>query len=68
MVDSALFVPVAIGSFTTVPGQLVGEALATLRTLAAVVSHGRLTGRRSLPRVSSSWALDSGMIHTPERS
>lgn len=36
VVDSVLFVPLAFGSFTAVPGQLVGKALATLLTLAAL--------------------------------
>lgn len=36
MIDSALFVPLAFGSVTAVPGQLVGKALATLLTLAAL--------------------------------
>lgn len=36
VVDSALFVPLAFGSFTAVPGQLVGKAVATLLTLAAL--------------------------------
>lgn len=36
VVDSALFVPLAFGGFTAVPGQLVGKALATLLILAAL--------------------------------
>lgn len=36
VVDSALFVPLAFGSVTAVPGQLVGKAVATIITLAAL--------------------------------
>ncbi|WP_043659822.1 VUT family protein [Thermocrispum municipale] len=36
VVDSVLFVPLAFGAFTAVPGQLVGKAVATLLTLAAL--------------------------------
>ncbi|PWK84472.1 hypothetical protein C8D88_10887 [Lentzea atacamensis] len=36
VVDSTLFVPLAFGNFTAVPGQLVGKAVATLLTLAAL--------------------------------
>lgn len=36
VVDSVLFVPVAFGGFTAVPGQLAGKAAATLVTLAAL--------------------------------
>jgi queuosine precursor transporter len=36
VVDSVLFVPLAFGSFTAVPGQIVGKTVATLLTLAAL--------------------------------
>ncbi|MFI7680619.1 VUT family protein [Actinophytocola sp. NPDC049390] len=36
VVDSVLFVPLAFGGFTAVPGQIVGKALATVLTLAAL--------------------------------
>lgn len=36
VVDSVVFVPLAFGSVTAVPGQLVGKAIATLLTLAAL--------------------------------
>ncbi len=36
VVDSTLFVPLAFGGFTAVPGQIVGKAVATLLTLAAL--------------------------------
>ncbi|MFD0204258.1 MULTISPECIES: VUT family protein [Saccharothrix] len=48
VVDSALFVPLAFGSFTAVPGQIVGKGVATLLTLAAlqiasVTAHREVT-------------------------
>lgn len=48
VVDSALFVPLAFGSFTAVPGQIVGKAVATFLTLAAlqiasVITHREVT-------------------------
>ncbi|WP_246029745.1 VUT family protein [Saccharothrix variisporea] len=43
-VDSAVFVPVAFGSLTALPGQLVGKAAATLLALAAV--HAARRARR----------------------
>jgi uncharacterized PurR-regulated membrane protein YhhQ (DUF165 family) len=36
VIDSVLFVRLAFGSFTAVPGQLVGKAVATLLTLTAL--------------------------------
>lgn len=36
VVDSALFVPLAFGNVTAVPGQIVGKTVATLLTLAAL--------------------------------
>ncbi len=36
VVDSVLFVPLAFGSVTAVPGQIVGKTVATLTTLAAL--------------------------------
>jgi queuosine precursor transporter len=36
VIDSVLFVPLAFGSVTAVPGQVVGKAVATLLTLAAL--------------------------------
>ncbi|WP_399343972.1 VUT family protein [Umezawaea sp. Da 62-37] len=36
VIDSVLFVPLAFGSVTAVPGQIVGKTVATLLTLAAL--------------------------------
>jgi queuosine precursor transporter len=35
VVDSALFVPLAFGSFVNVPGQIIGKSIATLLAIAA---------------------------------
>jgi queuosine precursor transporter len=49
VVDSVLFVPLAFGSFTAVPGQLVGKAVATLLTLAAL-QFATVAARRVVTR------------------
>jgi uncharacterized PurR-regulated membrane protein YhhQ (DUF165 family) len=45
VVDSALFVPLAFGSFAAVPGQIVGKTAATLVTLAALHLTSVITRR-----------------------
>lgn len=47
LVDSLVFVPLAFGTWTAVPGQLVGKATATLTALA-VVSLARRHRRRQV--------------------
>jgi uncharacterized PurR-regulated membrane protein YhhQ (DUF165 family) len=47
LVDSVLFVPLAFGSFTAVPGQLLGKTVATLLTVVALWLVRR--GRRAVP-------------------
>jgi hypothetical protein len=47
LVDSVLFVPLAFGSFTDVPGQLLGKTVATLLTVVALWLVRR--GRRAVP-------------------
>jgi hypothetical protein len=37
-IDSVLFVPLAFGSFTFVPGQILGKTVATVLTVAALVA------------------------------
>lgn len=49
VVDSALFVPLAFGSFTAVPGQIVGKVVATLLTLVAL-QIASVTTRREVTR------------------
>ncbi|MGW5053984.1 VUT family protein [Actinokineospora sp. NPDC004072] len=49
VVDSALFVPLAFGSLTAVPGQLLGKTVATLLTLA-VLHTARVIARRAVTR------------------
>ncbi|MFI6098219.1 VUT family protein [Lentzea sp. NPDC051213] len=46
LVDSVLFVPLAFGSFTAVPGQLLGKAVATLLTVVVLWAVRR--GRRAV--------------------
>jgi uncharacterized PurR-regulated membrane protein YhhQ (DUF165 family) len=45
LVDSLVFVPLALGTWTAVPGQLIGKAAATLTALAVVsLAHRHLRG------------------------
>lgn len=38
LVDSVLFVPLAFGSFTAMPGQILGKTVATVLTVAALLT------------------------------
>ena len=48
VIDSVLFVPMAFGSFTAVPGQILGKTVATVLTVAVLVTAkaARRTVRR----------------------
>ncbi|MPZ79647.1 MAG: VUT family protein [Actinophytocola sp.] len=48
LVDSVLFVPLAFGSFTAVPGQIVGKTVATVLTVATLQAGGQR--RRAVAR------------------
>jgi queuosine precursor transporter len=49
VVDSVLFVPLAFGSFTAVPGQIVGKGAATILSLV-VLQIATVAARRVVKR------------------